>query len=223
MEKVSKTILSTLLDKYEKSATFKGVNKTNQSFNADLKKLFPKLNDLSDSKTYEEVTQAVRELETKGLITVQWQDRQKEYAKQVTLNCDQIAEVYKVSGRTPKSEINQQLFSLLNRYKNTCEILNSYCSVQMQNIQEGKSIECFHFGGDFQKAEDILKGVAAALQVEQETFKRNFSIQVYGDSKRFETIESGVISILDKYGDFPDKDTILQDLNIIKNPGHVFL
>ena len=31
-----------------------------------------------------------------------------------------------------------------------------------------------------------------------------------------------VVSILFEYGDFPNKETVLEDVNIVKNPGHVF-
>ena len=43
-----------------------------------------------------------------------------------------------------------------------------------------------------------------------------------GDSKAFEKVRSKVISLLYEYGDFPDRDTLLADLNIVKNPGHVY-
>lgn len=48
-------------------------------------------------------------------------------------------------------------------------------------------------------------------------------VWILGDSKAFEKIKSRVISILFEYGEFPDKDTILSDLNIVKNPGYVYV
>ncbi|MBR4122178.1 MAG: DUF2399 domain-containing protein, partial [Erysipelotrichaceae bacterium] len=79
-----------------------------------------------------------------------------------------------------------------------------------------------HFKGSVNDYADLLKTLSEITKVEQETFMRDFSIRVLGDSKAFEKIKSTVISVLDQYGDFPDRDTILQDLNILRNPGHVY-
>lgn len=38
-----------------------------------------------------------------------------------------------------------------------------------------------------------------------------------------DVIQSKVKRLLFQYGDFPEEDTILEDLNIIKNPGHVYI
>ena len=66
------------------------------------------------------------------------------------------------------------------------------------------------------------KVVSKITEVKGETFERDFSVQVLGDSKAFEKIRSKVVSLLYEYGEFPDKDTLLADLNIVKNPGHVY-
>ena len=59
--------------------------------------------------------------------------------------------------------------------------------------------------------------------VQQETFERDFSVRVFGDSKAFGNIKGTIVSILNEYGDFPEKESILEDLNIVRNPGHVYL
>ena len=64
--------------------------------------------------------------------------------------------------------------------------------------------------------------ISKITEIKSEIFERDFSVQLLGDSKAFEKIRSKVVSILYEYGDFPDKDTILSDLNIVKNPGHVY-
>lgn len=49
------------------------------------------------------------------------------------------------------------------------------------------------------------------------------SIRVLGDSKAFEHIKTAVVSLLCEYGDYPDKECVLQDLNIVSNPGYVYV
>ena len=60
------------------------------------------------------------------------------------------------------------------------------------------------------------------MTVEKETYQRDFSTAVLHDSKAFEKIKSKVVNILFEYGDFAVKDTVLEELNIIRNPGHVY-
>ena len=45
---------------------------------------------------------------------------------------------------------------------------------------------------------------------------------VFGDSKIFEAIKNKVIRLLFRYGDFPQEETILEELNVVRNPGHVY-
>lgn len=223
MKEIQYKILNKLLDKYEDSVTFKGTNKQNQSFSVVPSVLFPKLNDLSDSKTFFAVREAICSLEDKKLITVKWRDEDKDYADKLFLNTENTNKVYDYIHRVPKADKNERLISIMEKYSTSCDILAQYCLKQIQNIKEGKSIEHIRFNDDFKKVEDVLKGIDALLKVEDETFIRNFSVRVYNDSKRFEAISSCMTSILYEYGDFPDKDTVMQDLNIVPNPGHVYM
>ena len=214
-------ILKSLLSLYEKSRTFKGTNKVNQSFSKKLDVLFPVLKDLSNRKAYDKVTEAVSDLEKRGLITV---GLYNEYPDSVALNTDNLQKIYDYLGETPKAELNNKTIEILEKYKDLNAILSEYCTRQIENIKDGKKLEAFKgFSDNFPELEDVLKGVDAALRVETETFERDFSVSLYNDSKRFEAIKSKIQSILFEYGDFPDKDTVLQDLNILKNPGHVYL
>ena len=90
----------------------------------------------------------------------------------------------------------------------------------MERIAANKSVE--FFDDDLDVYESILKVISKITEVKCETFERDFSIQVLGDSKAFEKVRSKVVSLLYEYGDFPDKDMLLADLNIVKNPGHVY-
>ena len=75
---------------------------------------------------------------------------------------------------------------------------------------------------DLDKLEQILKVLAEVENVEEEVFIRNFSIRVLGDSKAFEKIKTSVVSILCEYGEYADKDHVLENLNIVNNPGYVY-
>ena len=75
---------------------------------------------------------------------------------------------------------------------------------------------------DFDSFRQILQVLASVFSVEEETYQRDFSVRVLGDSKAFEKIRSKVATILMEYGEFDDAETVFEDLNIVKNPGHVY-
>ena len=217
--KAEKKILQHLLKVYENSKTFKGENKVNQSFTVSIIKIFKEYKNVSDYATFQTVNEAVKELERQGLITVHWYNG--EYVDTVSLNIEKLQDIYAVTGITPKAETNEKLRELLLKYVDTCDVLSVYCRKQLQRLQEHKTMEGFK--GDLAETEDVLKGVVAVLQVEEETYERDFSVRVYKDSKRFQKLSSKISNILFECGDFPVKETVLQDLNIVKNPGHVYL
>lgn len=218
MTKYEKQILNVLIDKYEGSKSFIGTNQVNQSFTCKLDQLFPKYKDDSEYDLFCAVNESVDALVEEGFVTVK--KLKNRVIQSVTLNLEDINKVYEYLGRTPKSAIVIDLKKILIAYKDCNVILSVYCSRQLERLAENKSVE--FFDDDFDIYESILKIVSKITEVKNETFERDFSIQVLGDSKAFEKIRSKVISLLYEYGDFPDRETLLADLNIVKNPGHVY-
>jgi hypothetical protein len=69
--------------------------------------------------------------------------------------------------------------------------------------------------------ENLLLAVDRLLTVDKETFSRDFSVRIFNDSKIFERISSKAVNLLFDYGDFPEKEQVLENLNIVKNPTYV--
>ena len=217
MTKYEKQILNALLDKYERSKSFIGANQVTQSFTMKVELLFPKYTDDSEYELFCAVNESIEVLENKEFVKTK---RQKNgVIQRVALNIGALNSIYQYINRTPKSDIVDDLKRLLFTYKNANEILFSYCNRQIERLESNKSVEFFD---DLASYESILKSVSKIINIEVETFERDFSVQVLGDSKAFEKIKAKVVSLLYEYGDFPEKDTLLADLNIIKNPGHVY-
>jgi hypothetical protein len=217
MNKYEKQILNSLLDKYEKSKSFSGKNQVKQSFSIKIIQMFPKYADDSNYDFFCEVNESVFNLENHNFVKVKKQ--KNGVLESVALNIDLLESIYEYISRTPKSDIISEIRGLLSLYKDSNEILSLYCKQQLERIESNKPVEFFD---DIISYESILKVVSKILEVKNEIFERDFSIQVLNDSKAFEKIRSKVVSLLYEYGDFPEKETILADLNIIKNPGHVY-
>lgn len=218
MKNYKEAILSRLLDKYERSKSFIGDNKVNQQFSLQLSKEFPEYSDDSKIQEVKAIESAVSDLSSANLITIR--KARNGVLSHVSLNTEAIANAYLVLKRTPKKDINDEMTALLIAYSAKNELLADYCSKQLARIASNKKVE--HFNGSIEEFEQILMALAEVFSVTQETFQRDFSIKLYGDSKTFERIRGPVVSILYEYGDFPAKETILEDLNIVSNPGHVF-
>lgn len=219
MMKYEKAILEYLLDKYERSKSFTGDNRIGQSFSVKLAKLFPRYGDEAEYELFCSLNETVSDLESKGYITSK--SKKNGIIDTVTLNVKILDEIYQYISRTPKAQTNEQLIYLLDTYSDKNEVLTRFCETQKNRLSQNKKAE--YFNGDITEYENLLKAVATVFDVNDETYIRDYSIKVFGDSKTFESIKSKVKRLLFQYGDFPEEDTILEDLNIVKNPGHVYI
>lgn len=217
ISKYERTILNTLLDRYEKSKSFTSENKVNQKFMAKVASQFSQYADHANYEEFQAVNEAIDILVRKGLIRAKIS--KANVCVEVWLNIDEINQAYQYIGRTQKRDINNSVLILLNNYKDKNEILSRFCDAQVERIKTNKSIQFLH--EDLRELENILLAVDSLLKVEAETFVRDFSVRVFKDSKLFEGICSKVVNLLYEYGDFPEKGQVLEDLNIIKNPTYV--
>ncbi|WP_422484760.1 Wadjet anti-phage system protein JetD domain-containing protein [Gudongella sp. DL1XJH-153] len=217
MGKYEKAILSELLDKYENSKSFKGSNKVNQSFKVRISALFPKYDDHSNYSLFRDINEEVEVLMRKGLVISKKSGGG--VIREVYLKTETINEAYKYLNRTPKSEINYRLEGILKEYLGYGRILDGYLADQLKRLQENRSVRFFL--GDFGEFERILLAVKELEKLENEQFIREFSVQLYNDSKAFGNIQSRVESLLFEYGDFPEKDEILGNFNLVRTPTHV--
>ena len=216
---MTKKILNFLVDKYERSRNFNDADKPCGKISVKIIKLFPKYEDEAEYQLFTQVSSAVDMLVSEEYITV---SRKKNgIADSVSLNMNKLGEIYDFLSRKPKAETNQQISELLKDYADKNEILSSFCQAQAERIKINKKPE--FFSSDLKEYADILKAVSELYQLSEETYIRDFSVRVFGDSKTFEKIKSKVISLLFHYGDFPKEETILHELNLVKNQGHVYI
>jgi hypothetical protein len=212
-----KKMLNSLLDKYEKSKSFAGTNKVNQRFKVRVEVLFPVYQDDSNYEVFQEINESIEILNRKGLIRGRFDSRK--ICSEIILQTDQFEEIYRYVGRIPKQEIRNRLEYLLKQYQNENEILKAYCSEQLVRLSENRSVQ--YFRDDFEEYEKVLIVVKALTKVDSEQFIREFSIQVFHDSKTFSKIKNTVENLLFEFGGFPEKEQILGNFNLVKTPTYV--
>lgn len=217
INKYEKEIINKLIDKYEKSKSFTGENKVNQKFSVKVSYLFTKYADHSNYEVFQGINETIDNLMRKSFVMAK-ADSAHVY-NNVVLNVDALEEIYKYISRVPKKDINKSVLKLIENYKGRNEILDRYCSVQYERINTNRPIQFFN--DDLIELENILIAVDELLKVHRETFMRDFSVRIFKDSKLFEGISPKVINLLYEYGDFPEKEQVLGNLNIIKNPTYI--
>lgn len=217
MGRYEKRILNELLDKYENSKSFKGTNKVNQRFKVRISNLFPRYEDHSDYDLFRAVNEEVDVLARKGFVVPRVTGGG--VIREVYLNVEVLEEVYSYINRVPRDDINARLEGLISSYLGNGEILEEYLKDQLNRIEENRSVR--FFSGDFEEFERILMAVRELEDLQGEQFIREFSVRLYNDSKAFGQIQGKVESILYDYGDFPEKDEILGNLNLMRTPTYV--
>ena len=54
-------------------------------------------------------------------------------------------------------------------------------------------------------------------------YYRNFSVKQFGDSKKFEILQGKIGSLLFKYGNFSEKESVFDELGLLKTPSYIHI
>lgn len=213
-------LLNKLISTYEKSKTHQGSNKNTQHFIARPTKLFPEYNDQSDYYTFNKINGSLRELESKGYIKLSYASG--ELISSAELQMKMLKEIYSSLGRKSKRDTYSEATVLLSDFKGLNPILDKFCSEQLSNIDANRSVKYVSSDGDCTDLQYILMALKELPNISSETFYRDFSIRTFGDSKIFESIKDKVVSVICSYDETENEETALANMNLVKNPGHVF-
>ena len=232
LSKEQKKILNTLIDKYERSASFRGENKNIQHFYIKPEEVYSKYLDEREYDFFARLTQDIRDMSTKGYITISELNMR---VTQITLVVEKLSDIYVVLGRNPKRErlsiicdfLEEQRERLLS-LKSDSDIalaLLSYLSMQNKRMSEGKFPEFYEEKendpiGDYK---DFWSALNYLTVIEDDIYIRDISVRLFGDSKRFEQLKGRISGCLYKYGDFPEKDTALEECGVIQTPSYVMV
>ena len=216
IERIQKITINKLLDKYEKSKTFSGDNQVNQSFERKVGELFPKYNDDAEYELFCDVNEALKLLEKLGFVHLKIQ--KNGIIVKVALNVQKLNECYFYVGRKPKKEENEWLLEVMQQFSGK-DILDKYFEVQKTKIARNQKVE--YFDGSQEDYLALLKFVMKILENEEEQYIRDFSIRVFQDSKRAEQLANKAQALLFQYGEYQDKDSVLEECGIVKTPTYV--
>ena len=221
-DKMQSKVLEHLLDSYEKSKTFQGENLVNQNFSVNIGKLFPRYQDDAEYDYFCQVNQSMEELGSMSLVTLEYQGRG--ILKKVRLNLEKLEDCYRLLGRMPRRQEQQELTALWEDLLYWEEgagperilPLLRYIEAQRVRIRKNQNVE--YYGHDLVEYRDLLTAARAVLENREEVFVRNFSIQLFHDSKRLELLAPRLEALLYQYGEFQERGNVLEECGVVHTP-----
>ena len=222
-------LLNTLLDKYEKSKTYEGINLVTQNFAVDPVAIWSEyVSDFADIELVKDFETEMRYMERIGLITI----REKDGVIVKLVACSsKLTEYYDILQRKRKKDIvHEQIVFFEEWCKKGKELIISFCNEQLERIRAGKTPAY-----TIDVCEKLLKILDFILDNKEELLERELSILILADSKEFEEkYRSKICKILCAYMDFSERligiddireqeKIILEEFKIYKNPSYVYL
>lgn len=227
-DEIQRQLLLALLDKYERSSFFR--EGTQPSRRIILKLYdngqcdFPQY-DIEQSEKRILVNRAVLAISEKQLASYQWMKGEENHIiAKVWLNFENLPMAYEFVGRKSKNDtIDDVCLELLGILDNVnTEWAKQYFQDIFDMISRKRDIGN-RLPGDKNAREELLRAIQFIDgKGDCELLERVFSLQCFGDSKKFErTVKSRLLSVLRKYldsdEDAKDED-LLRQVGIVKYP-----
>ena len=228
LTKEQQKILNVLVDKYERSATFRGKSRVNQSFFLKPEAVFPKYADEREYDFFTVLNQDIRVLRDMGYVSIS--ERNMRITK-VVLCTERLQEIYPALGREPKRNVLEEVAGLLREEKAFIErtypsgdlstALRKCIEEQEKRLAAGKLPE--YYEDSMEDYRDLWKAFRKLQEIREDVYIRDLSVKLYHDSKRLEHLRTRISGCLYRYGDYPDRDTVLEECNVIRTPSYVMI
>ena len=232
MDRQQRKILEHLLDSYERSRTFRGDNQVRQSFSVSVGKIFPKYNDDAEYEYFCQINESIEELCAEELVIPEYV--KKGVVKKVTLNPDRLDVCYEMLGRMPRRREQEELVRI---WDDICQggescrqnqssqehwlPLVKYIAAQRLRVEKNLNVE--YYNHDLEEYREMLLAVKAVLENQEEIFIRSLSIQLFHDSKRLEQLKHKAEALLYQYGEYQERDCVLEECGIVNTPTYVMI
>ena len=224
-----KQILERLLRKYESSKTYKGENTVRQSFSISPTDVYQNYdNDFEDPNSIVDFEKELKILESEKLVVIEIKNR---HVVKITANTiDGIwPKIRNILGVKEKKLQQQEELDFYRKFLSKDSIIADFCKSQINRIEADKRPAY-----PLEETANIIKILDYILSNHPDILERELSIEILCDSKKWEkSYRSKVCKILhesEKFCEITDGleetkeiyDTILENLNVYKNPSYVY-
>ena len=223
MSDLENKIINKLLTKYESSCLSKEGSLRNIKIKIDINdSIFKDLRGIDSYKYKDSYDLVLKKLEDNNFINTCYS--KDFYFEYLTLNIDNVDNLYSYANLWNPIYENQ----LVNKYLNTLQLdgyLNDFKNYIIKHIETKYRIPKNYFD-----CLDELKVLILILtninKLNEEVMKRDFSVKVLNDSKKFVKYESKVINIIkdfDSNSSNIEKEDILKSYNIVSNYSYTLI
>lgn len=215
MVQYDRKVLNHLLDSYENSRLFTGENKVNISIEFPFnKKKIPAYFDES-SYEYERIHSAMQELEEQGYIRIVWKrGKENHIISKVVLIPEQIGRAYQYVKRVPKADLVASNIAMLKECQNAYDtpVCRNFISYLLKRLQANQSVKEFVELSDMGKTRQLLQGVFEIERNKRQCYLREFSIEVFHDSKALQNMSGRLGKVFRRFGeDFGENGLDVRD------------
>ena len=220
-------ILNALLDSYERRYTARSDSIAHQALRFDAQAALPDYHSQIDPLPRQIANEQLIRLEQLGWVKLDWLPGEAGHLlATVALAPDHAAEVFAWLKRTPQAEQRAQLIDLLlaDRFR-----FGDWRLAALQHtidqLKTDRSPAPFSLN-DAEFNRDLLIALAALDMLREETPRRVFSVRIFNDSKRFDSLSGAVCTLARCYQNawrgWSNED-ILRELNLTTHPTHLYL
>ena len=232
MDRQQRKVLEYLLDSYERSRTFRGDNQISQRFSVSAGKIFPKYNDDAEYDYFCQINESMEALCAEELVTLAYW--KKGVLKKITLNLKRLDVCYEMLGRMPRRREREEIVGIWdalcqgdewyrqNESSQEHQVpLVKYIMAQRLRVEKNLNVE--YYNHDLEEYRELLLAVKAVLENQEEIFIRNLSMRLFHDSKRMEQLKHKVEALLYQYGEYQERDFVLEECGIVHTPTYVMM
>lgn len=222
MKKFDISILTKLVDKYERSVLSKSGSDRNVQIM--IKSSDPILKNYWSEDSYlyrDQIHLSIEKLFKLQLVFVSY-DFNKEL-ETIVLNIDMISEAYKFLKRNNPKVEESLIADFLSSLTTKAEPIASFAKTMIEKLQNYQSIASYV--DNIENLKLYVYAIEEMVKLEEDTLKRNFSKKIFNDSKTFEKLEGKICKIIKDFSDIDenDNDTILEKYHIVKTPTFVYI
>ncbi|NLA26873.1 MAG: DUF2399 domain-containing protein [Firmicutes bacterium] len=229
---IQKKVLHALLDRYERRRDYGRSEKNRRRVLLPVnKKGFPDYFHVSDSSFRLMFNDEMEALERRGWVQLDWVRFDRGGTLQrIALAEPSLSGIYAALHRIPRNVFYREAALFLAEYEKAApEELFSFCR------ELGERLALLQLLPPPLKAEqpqlfrELLQGLRALFETrEKDTARRVLSVQLYGNSKRWEQIERGILQLARDFCLPPeevglDDAALLAERGIIDHPSHILL
>lgn len=217
---LQRDILQTLVNKYESRSDYGKMDKHTRRTMVNVNKsTFPNYYHDTNSQYKVSLNKDMQHLQENVLVELEWvRFNEGEELKRIVLNEEKVTEHYRLLGIYSKEERYSNALDVVKEHDQSSHVLlESFYQHVIAQLTDLKVVPSIIDIDSLENTRSHLMALNALLQTrDSEISKRKWSIQLFNDSKKWESIESKIISVLKKYV-YPGQD--LSDNEILSEFG----